>query len=161
RQVSEARDAAGLAVEGELEQPGDSQRFAPPEVHGPVSASRIQARDRRPAGGDDGAGGEVDRTGAGIDGQADDGAVAERGDEAEPYAKLLEGHGDGRSGPARGRLGYGHGEFAAGEEIRLMSVERHQVGFGEDFEERIASQGAEQDLEIGPLEDPEDGGVWG
>ena len=135
-------------------------RVCPSRSSTVVCALRVFRPGTGRTAGDQGDGdGEVDVADLGGDGEPDDVAVEDVGDEAEADAELAEPDGD-RGGDAAGAdLGHGHRELAAGQEAGELAVERHQVGLGEDLEQAVLPQGGERELEVGVLEDAEDGRV--
>src|SRR5208282_2400835 len=129
------------------------------ELDGGLRLAGVQAGDRGAAGNQGGGDGEVNVADLGGDGEPDDVAVEDVGDEAEFDAELAEPDGD-RGGDAAGAdLGDGHRELAASQEAGELAVERHQVGLGEDLQQAVLPQGGERELEVGVLEDAEDGRV--
>src|SRR5207245_2326871 len=88
RQVAQAGEPDGRPVERELDEPGDGQRLALAELDGRLRLPRIQAGDRVAAGHERDGDGEVDLADLGRDGEPDDIAVEDVGDEPEPDAEL-------------------------------------------------------------------------
>src|SRR5262249_478267 len=63
----------------------------------------------------------------------------------------------GRSPGDRRTLRHGVGEEAAGDELRGLTVECHQVRFGQDLREGIRAESIDEQRELAGAEDAEQG----
>ncbi len=155
RQISQHGNAVRRRVRRRLEQSRDRERLAFLEPYNRTGASLIDRGNlssvhRRSAG-------EIELAEHGLNVELDDVVGENLGKELEDRSERRELDGDDRGSTWNRRaLRDGIRELPSRQELSGLTVERHQVGLGEEFGELVRSERVEKEREHARVEDSEE-----